>query len=80
MKLIWIGCLLLAGLLPAQAQKEQHRDTPREQISDSALLTLVQQRTFNYFWKFGHPVSGLAAERTATPDTITVGGSGFGVM
>jgi len=80
MKLIWIGCLLLAGLLPVQAQEKQHRDTPREQISDSALLTLVQQRTFNYFWKFGHPVSGLAAERTATPDTITVGGSGFGVM
>src|SRR5690349_2461564 len=30
------------------------------QISDSALLTLVQQQTFKYFWDFGHPVSGLA--------------------
>lgn len=80
MRLIWIGCLLLAGLLPVQAQKKQHRDTPREQLSDSALLTLVQQRTFNYFWKFAHPVSGLAPERTVTPDTVTIGGSGFGVM
>ena len=80
MRLIWIGCLLLAGLLPVQAQKKQHKDTPREQLSDSALLTLVQQRTFNYFWKFAHPVSGLAPERTVTPDTVTIGGSGFGVM
>jgi len=80
MRLIWIGCLLLAGLLPVQAQKKQHKDAPREQLSDSALLTLVQQRTFNYFWKFAHPVSGLAPERTVTPDTVTIGGSGFGVM
>jgi len=81
MRLIWIGCLLLAGLLPAQAQHKQERqNTKQEQLSDSALLTLVQQRTFNYFWKFAHPVSGLAPERTITPDTVTIGGSGFGVM
>ncbi len=50
------------------------------QISDSALLTLVQQQTFNYFWEFGHPVSGLARERTSSGDLVTTGGSGFGVM
>ncbi|MCK7557441.1 beta-glucosidase [Chitinophaga sedimenti] len=49
-------------------------------LSDSALLTLVQQRTFDYFWKFAHPVSGLAPERTPTPEVVTIGGSGFGVM
>src|SRR5438067_13571547 len=27
-------------------------------ISDDALLTLIQQQTFKYFWDFGHPVSG----------------------
>ncbi|WP_341838656.1 glucoamylase family protein [Chitinophaga pollutisoli] len=43
-------------------------------------MTLVQQKTFDYFWKFAHPVSGLAPERTITPDTVTIGGSGFGVM
>ncbi|WP_341842956.1 glucoamylase family protein [Chitinophaga caseinilytica] len=53
---------------------------PRQQLGDTALVTLVQQRTFNYFWKFAHPVSGLAPERTTTPDTVTIGGSGFGVM
>jgi hypothetical protein len=49
-------------------------------ISDSALLTLVQQQTFNYFWNFGHPVSGLARERTSSGDIVTTGGSGFGIM
>ena len=50
-------------------------------ISDTALLDLVQQQTFKYFWDFGHPVSGLARERSnATPETVTSGGSGFGVM
>jgi len=50
------------------------------QISDSALLTLVEQQTFNYFWTFGHPVSGLARERTSSGNTVTTGGSGFGIM
>ncbi len=77
MRLIVTGWLLLAGLLPAMAQ--QRAKAPKE-ISDSALLTLVQQRTFDYFWKFAHPVSGLAPERTTTPETVTIGGSGFGVM
>ena len=50
-------------------------------ISDDALLNLVQQQTFKYFWDYGHPVSGLARERSnATPETVTSGGSGFGVM
>jgi len=49
-------------------------------ISDSALLTLVEEQTFNYFWSFGHPVSGLARERTSSGDIVTTGGSGFGIM
>lgn len=43
------------------------------------LLDLVQERTFNYFWDFAEPVSGLARERSQTPETITTGGSGFGI-
>jgi len=50
------------------------------QISDSALLTLVQQQTFKYFWDFGHPVSGLARERNSSGDICTTGGTGFGIM
>ena len=50
------------------------------QIPDEDLLTLVQQQTFKYFWDYGHPVSGLARERYNSGDTVTSGGSGFGIM
>ena len=49
-------------------------------ISDNALLDIVQQQTFKYFWDFGHPVSGLARERNTSGETVTSGGSGFGIM
>ena len=62
----------LAGSLSAQ------------DLTDDELLTKVQQQTFRYFWDFGHPVSGLARERTDTVhidhEVVTTGGSGFGVM
>lgn len=50
------------------------------EISDEELLTKVQHQTFKYFWDFGHPVSGLARERNTSGETVTIGGSGFGVM
>jgi len=49
-------------------------------ISDDSLLTLVQKKTFSYFWDYGHPVSGLARERLGSGDVVTSGGSGFGLM
>ena len=50
-------------------------------ISDNELLTKIQQQTFKFFWDFGHPVSGLARERSNGDDNIvTSGGSGFGMM
>ena len=50
-------------------------------ISDNALLDTIQKRAFRYFWDYGHPVSGLARERSnSTPETVTSGGSGFGIM
>jgi hypothetical protein len=51
-----------------------------DSISDEALLTLIQSQTFKYFWDFGHPVSGLARERNTSGETVTIGGSGFGIM
>lgn len=50
------------------------------QISDSALLSLIEQQTFKYFYDFGHPVSGLSRERNSSGDVVTTGGSGFGIM
>ncbi|WP_231425346.1 glucoamylase family protein [Pedobacter sp. Leaf250] len=35
-------------------------------ISDAALLDIVQRQTFRYFWHFSHPVSGMARERDNT--------------
>lgn len=49
-------------------------------ISDEALLDLVQAQTFRYFWDYAHPDSGLARERYGSGDTVTSGGSGFGIM
>ena len=57
-------------------------------ISDDSLLTLVQLRTFQYFWDGAEPNSGMARERIHVdgiyPDNdmnvVTSGGTGFGVM
>ncbi len=50
-------------------------------LSDEDLLTKVQQQTFRYFWDFGHPVSGMARERSnGDNNVVTTGGSGFGIM
>ena len=59
-------------------------DRPKD-LSDSALLDLVQKQTFNYFWEFAHPVSGMARERSNSAygygnETVTTGGTGFGIM
>lgn len=58
------------------------------EISDDSLLTLVQYRTFQYFWEGAEPNSGLARERLHLDDIypqndkhiVTTGGSGFGLM
>lgn len=49
-------------------------------LSDSALLTLIEQQTFRYFWDFAHPVSGMARERSTSGDVCATGGTGFGIM
>ena len=35
-----------------------------QDLSDEVVLEKVQKATFQYFWEFGHPVSGLARERS----------------
>ncbi len=57
----------------------------KARLTDDQLLELVQKQTFQYFWDFGHPVSGLARERSNHAfgygdETCTTGGTGFGVM
>lgn len=91
-----VNFLLLLGVLTffsvavdAQAKKEEKnlfdaKLRPRN-LSDSALLDLVQKQTFYYFWDFAHPVSGMARERSDMSfgygyETVAVGGTGFGIM
>jgi hypothetical protein len=60
--------------------------TIRKNLTDDQLLDLVQKQTLKYFWDFGHPVSGMARERSNSGfgydpmETVTTGGTGFGIM
>jgi hypothetical protein len=65
---------------------QDFRPSPRARLSDEALLDLVQRQTLEYFLDYGHPVSGMARERS-NPDpaydyleTVSSGGTGFGIM
>jgi hypothetical protein len=83
--------LLVFPLICCQSNKEQTDNSSVQktaEISDDSLLTLVQYRTFQYFWDGAEPVSGGARERFHVDGdypqndkhVITSGGSGFGVM
>jgi hypothetical protein len=85
-----VCCILLISF-SACAQQENQNNKPFDAagrpktLSDSALLDLVQKQTFRYFWDFAHPVSGMARERSNNAygygnETVTTGGTGFGVM
>ena len=80
--------LLLTPAIRAQKKAVQPKafdaaSRPKN-LSDSALLDLVQRQTFRYFWDFAHPVSGMARERSNIinygHETVTTGGTGFGIM
>jgi len=88
---ILVIAVFLLGLSAADAQKKKSIPAgfdPKARpmaLSDSALLDLVQQQTFRYFWDFAHPVSGLARERSNESfgygnEVVTTGGTGFGIM
>ena len=84
------ACLFLFFALPffafAQTKTKPFNPINRpKNLSDSALLDLVQKQTFKYFWDFAHPVSGLARERSNVAydygdEVVTTGGSGFGIL
>ncbi len=90
-----VSCLLVFSCLIASAQKAGRKQADsgktgpslaiQKGLSDSALLDMVQQQTFRYFWDFAHPVSGMSRERSNNAfhygsEVVTTGGTGFGVM
>ncbi|HET9278869.1 MAG TPA: glucoamylase family protein [Flavitalea sp.] len=88
-KLIAILLFSITAVRVDAQNKKQTKAQPSVQrptnLSDSALLDLVQKQTFRYFWDFAHPVSGLARERSNVTsehggETTTTGGTGFGIM
>jgi hypothetical protein len=65
----------------------QNQPDPRTMaaLSDPELLEAVQRQTLRFFWEGGHPMSGLALDRSGrhaelNADMVTVGGSGFGIL
>jgi len=69
----------------AQQPVKKNSYPVQKHIADTALLTLVQKQTFQYFWDFAHPVSGMARERSNIAydygnEVVTTGGTGFGIM
>lgn len=68
--------------------RNEHSILIKENLSDSALLDVVQKQTFKYFWDGAEPNSGMAPERINVDgiypendkDVVTTGGSGFGIM
>lgn len=81
-----IGIACITKTSKERSQKSLNAGS--ENISDSALLDVVERQTFQYFYEGAEPVSGMGRERIHEdnnyPDNdkmiVTSGGSGFGVM
>ncbi len=84
---IFIAFLFASATVFAQPQNKAvfNPTTRPKNLSDTALLELVQKQTFRYFWDFAHPISGMSRERSNVAydygdEVVTTGGTGFGVM
>lgn len=86
-----LGVIVMAIILSRQFShgvNEDWNEPGLNEISNDSLLTLVEYRTFQYFWEGAEPVSGMARERYHLDgeypdndmDVVTTGGTGFGVM
>lgn len=48
-------------------------------LTDDQLLEEASRAAFRYFWDYAHPRLGLALDQSASTDTYTVAGTGFGL-
>lgn len=87
--LTFVFCLLTFTSCNSQAADPIYDNLFIENsISEDSLLTLIQERHFQYFWNGAEPNSGMARERYHEDGNypqndkhiVTLGGSGFGVM
>lgn len=94
-KILWILSVIVLLLFNCKNKEDKMQKTDDNaipssysDIKDNALLDTIQKQTFNYFWEGAEPNSGLARERlhmddvypTSPKNTVTTGGSGFGLM
>ncbi len=87
-KVALYGFFLLSIVIACSPPATKSSASVNTSISDDSLLTLVEYKTFQYFWDGAEPTSGAARERFHTdniyPDNdkqiVTSGGTGFGVM
>lgn len=88
---LWIPFLLLFLSCNSNDKKQENKISESKSTAinpDDPLLDTIQKQTFNYFWEGAEPHSGLARERlhmddvypTSPKNTVTTGGSGFGMM
>ncbi len=90
-RIIFICCIVcfFIGCKSDKSEAKQVVVKPEmKQLTDEQLIDKVEKQTFDYFWKYAEPNSGMARERFF-PDgnypendahIIAVGGSGFGLM
>lgn len=85
--LIFFITVLFCACNTGNKRSVQQDEASKESVEDS-LLNLIQYQTFQFFWEGAEPVSGMARERIHMDNvypqndqnTVTLGGSGFGVM
>ena len=65
--LLFFTCISIIGNSQKKASLKNDLDINKD-LSDSALLDLVQKQTFKYFWEGAEPTSGLARERFHADD------------
>jgi hypothetical protein len=83
-----VGACSPSGKPVTESSDQSSDSTAVGSISDDSLFTLVQYKTFQYFWDGAEPTSGAARERyhadNVYPENdkhiVTSGGTGFGVM
>ncbi len=84
----WYGSPGVAGSYKVSAYDVYGNESPlsdsvntfTKEMTDDEFLDMTQRATFRYFYDYAHPYSGLARERYGSGNTVTIGGSGFGVM
>jgi hypothetical protein len=91
---LYLMCTLLLCWACGSSQKKEtttptpEANTTKISISEDSLMTLIQYKTFQYFWDGAEPTSGAARERFHADNNypendqnvVTSGGTGFGVM